>query len=88
MASHIPSDINGNFNLVKILIINNSFAIFFFFKFFIFTELRTAFILMDSDGDGRVTAVEVQTMLERLGIILREDIVFNLVRAASQTGKQ
>ena len=43
---------------------------------------------MDSDGDGRVTAVEVQTMLERLGIILREDIVFNLVRAASQTGKQ
>ena len=87
MASHIPSDINGNFNLVKILIINNSFAIF-FFHYLICTELRTSFILMDSDGDGRVTAVEVQTMLERLGIILREDIVFNLVRAASQTGKQ
>ena len=41
---------------------------------------------MDSDRDGRVTAAEVQTMLERLGINLREDIVFNLVRSASQTG--
>ena len=41
---------------------------------------------MDSDRDGRVTAAEVQTMLERLGINFREDIVFNLVRSASQTG--
>ncbi len=51
------------------------------------TELRTAFILMDSDRDGRVTAVEIQNMLLNLGISLREDIVLNLVRQASQSGK-
>lgn len=45
-----------------------------------------AFILMDSDGDGRVTAGEVQAMLQRLGIHLKEDIVINLVRQASQSG--
>lgn len=49
-------------------------------------ELRTAFILMDSDRDGRVTAVEIQAMLEQLGISLREDIVMDLVRQASQSG--
>lgn len=53
----------------------------------LFTELRTAFILMDSDRDGRVTAVEIQSMLQQLGICLREDIVLNLVRQASQSGK-
>lgn len=42
---------------------------------------------MDSDGDGRVTATEVQSMLQRLGIHLREEIVVNLVRQASQSGK-
>ena len=42
---------------------------------------------MDSDRDGRVTAVEIQNMLLNLGISLREDIVLNLVRQASQSGK-
>lgn len=42
---------------------------------------------MDSDRDGRVTAVEIQSMLQQLGISLREDIVLNLVRQASQSGK-
>lgn len=42
---------------------------------------------MDSDRDGRVTAVEIQSMLQQLGICLREDIVLNLVRQASQSGK-
>ena len=47
-----------------------------------------AFILMDSDADGRVSAGEVQAMLQRLGIHLREEIVVNLVRQASQSGAQ
>ena len=50
-------------------------------------ELRTAFVLMDQDRDGRITALEVQSMLQQLGINLREDIVLNLVRQASQSGK-
>lgn len=58
----------------------------FFYSFFL--ELRTAFILMDSDGDGRVTAAEVQSMLQRLGIHLREEVVVNLVRQASQSGEK
>lgn len=41
---------------------------------------------MDSDRDGRITALEVQSMLQQLGINLREDIVLNLVRQASQSG--
>lgn len=41
---------------------------------------------MDSDRDGRVAVHEVQSMLERLGICLREDIVHDLVRQASQSG--
>ena len=45
-----------------------------------------AFILMDSDQDGRVTASEIQTMLSQLGIVLPEEIVLNLVRQASQSG--
>jgi len=49
-------------------------------------DLRMAFILMDSDNDGRVTALEIQNMLSSLGIILREEIVVNLVRQASQSG--
>ena len=50
-------------------------------------ELRTAFVLMDQDRNGRITALEVQSMLQQLGINLREDIVLNLVRQASQSGK-
>lgn len=42
---------------------------------------------MDQDRDGRITALEVQSMLQQLGINLREDIVLNLVRQASQSGK-
>ena len=42
---------------------------------------------MDSDRDGRVTAVEIQAMLEQLGISLSEEIVLDLVRQASQSGK-
>ena len=41
---------------------------------------------MDSDRDGRVAVHEVQSMLERLGICLREDVVHDLVRQASQSG--
>ena len=49
-------------------------------------DLRMAFILMDSDNDGRVTAMEIQNMLSSLGIVLREEAVVNLVRQASQSG--
>lgn len=41
---------------------------------------------MDSDRDGRVAVHEVQSMLERLGICLREDVVDELVREASHSG--
>jgi len=50
------------------------------------SDLRMAFILMDSDNDGRVTAMEIQNMLSSLGIVLREEVVVNLVRQASQSG--
>lgn len=50
------------------------------------SELRAAFILMDSDRDGRVAIHEVQSMLERLGISLREDVVHDLMREASHSG--
>ena len=46
-----------------------------------------AFILMDSDNDGRVTCLDIQSMLNRLGIHLSEEVVFNLVRQASHSGK-
>ena len=50
------------------------------------SDLRAAFILMDSDEDGRVSALEIQNMLSSLGIVLREEIVVDLVRQASQSG--
>ena len=52
-----------------------------------FSDLRMAFIMMDSDNDGRVTAAEIQSMLSRLGIVIGEEIVLNLVRQASQSGE-
>lgn len=80
------SEIDGNV-CFKIHFQFEEFQFCFFVFFWANLELRTAFILMDSDRDGRITALEVQSMLQQLGINLREDIVLNLVRQASQSGK-
>ena len=87
------NDSNDNVYFLKLrfLFLYFIFVCLFFFSSFCFqrvdvVDLRTAFILMDSDNDGRVTALEIQNMLSSLGIVLREEVVVNLVRQASQSG--
>merc|ERR1712137_13767 len=46
----------------------------------------SAVVLLDSDNDGRVTSLDVQSMLRRLGVHLPDSIVHNLVRQASRSG--
>lgn len=53
----------------------------------IFLDLRTAFDLLDRNRDGRVTANELQFMLKNLGINVRDEIINDLIREASHSGK-
>ncbi|KAF4531407.1 hypothetical protein B566_EDAN009649 [Ephemera danica] len=50
------------------------------------TNLRTAFDLLDRDRDGRVTAGELQHMLENLGIPVRAEMTAQLLAQASRSG--
>lgn len=58
-----------------------------FYFFRSFTDLRTAFDLLDRNRDGRVTANELQFMLKNLGINVRDEIINDLIREASHSGK-
>ncbi|KAF5272068.1 hypothetical protein FQA39_LY01151 [Lamprigera yunnana] len=51
-------------------------------------ELRTAFDLLDRNRDGRVTTSELQFMLRKLGIELRDEVVQQLIKSASPTGNE
>jgi hypothetical protein len=49
--------------------------------------LRTAFGLLDRNRDGRVTASELQFMLQNLGIQVRDELINDLINEASHSGK-
>lgn len=51
------------------------------------TDLRTAFDLLDRDQDGHVTPNELQFMLRNLGIHIKDELVDDLLKEASKTGK-
>jgi hypothetical protein len=50
-------------------------------------DLRTAFGLLDRNRDGRVTASELQFMLQNLGIQVRDELIHDLINEASHSGK-
>jgi calmodulin len=50
-------------------------------------DLRTAFGLLDRNRDGRVTAGELQFMLQNLGIQVRDELINELINEASHSGK-
>lgn len=52
------------------------------------SDLRTAFNLIDKNQDGRVTADELQYMLNKLDIYVDEEVAQDLIRCASRTGIQ
>lgn len=54
---------------------------------YLLADLRTAFDLLDRNRDGRVTANELQFMLKNLGINVRDEIIHDLIREASHSGK-
>ncbi|XP_031350809.1 calcium-binding protein E63-1 isoform X2 [Photinus pyralis] len=51
-------------------------------------ELRIAFDLLDRNRDGRVTPSELQFMLGKLGIPLKDEMVLRLLRSASPSGNE
>ena len=57
-----------------------------FVIWFSFTDLRTAFDLLDRDQDGMVTPNELQFMLRNLGIIVSDELIDGLMKEASKTG--
>lgn len=50
------------------------------------SDLRIAFDLLDRNQDGRVTASELQFMLKNLGIIVRDELIDDLIKEASHGG--
>lgn len=55
--------------------------------FLFFLDLRTAFDLLDRNRDGRVTANELQFMLKNLGINVRDELIDDLIKEASHSGR-
>ncbi|XP_031631051.1 calcium-binding protein E63-1 isoform X3 [Contarinia nasturtii] len=49
-------------------------------------DLRIAFDLLDRNQDGRVTAGELQFMLKNLGIVVRDELIDDLIKEASHGG--
>lgn len=49
--------------------------------------MHTAFNLVDRNRDGRVTVNELQFMLKKLGIHVKDEIINELVKEASHSGK-
>lgn len=56
--------------------------------FLFISDLRTAFDLLDRNQDGRVTANELQFMLKNFGIIVRDELIDDLIKEASHGGMQ
>lgn len=53
---------------------------------FFFIDLRIAFDLLDRNQDGRVTASELQFMLKNLGIVVRDELIDDLIKEATGHG--
>lgn len=49
--------------------------------------MRTAFDLLDRNQDGQVTTTELQFMLSKLEIHLKDEVVQQLIKSASCSGK-
>lgn len=58
-----------------------------FFVLYFTIDLHTAFNLVDRNRDGRVTVNELQFMLKKLGIHVKDEIINELVKEASHSGK-
>lgn len=52
-----------------------------------FSDLRTAFDLLDRDQDGMINNQELQFMLRNLGIELSDELIDGLMKEASKTGE-
>lgn len=50
--------------------------------------MRIAFDLLDRNQDGRVTAGELQFMLKNLGIVVRDELIDDLIKEASHGGNK
>lgn len=50
-------------------------------------DLRIAFDLLDRNQDGKITANELQFMLKNLGINVRDELIDDLIKEASHSGK-
>lgn len=50
-------------------------------------DLRTAFDLLDRNQDGLVTANELQFMLTNMGINVRDELIDEIIKQASQNGR-
>lgn len=53
-----------------------------------FLELRTAFDLLDTNQDGKITPEELKMMLNKLGISVKEDVAQDLIKCASHAGDE
>lgn len=53
-----------------------------------FPELRTAFDLLDTNQDGKITPEELNMMLNKLGILVKEDVAQDLIKCASHAGDE
>lgn len=53
---------------------------------FFLSDLRIAFDLLDRNQDGRVTASELQFMLKNLGIVVRDELIDDLIKEATGHG--
>lgn len=72
--------------MLKIQLIDKQKNYYFHFIFCI-SDLRTAFDLLDRDQDGMVTPTELQFMLRNLGIHVSDELIDQLMKEASKTGK-
>lgn len=67
--------------------INRSYIVFYkFLKFLL--ELRTAFDLLDTNQDGKITPEELQLMLDKLGISVKAEAAHDLIKCASHAGDE
>uniref|UniRef100_A0A2I9LNU7 Calglandulin n=1 Tax=Centruroides hentzi TaxID=88313 RepID=A0A2I9LNU7_9SCOR len=49
-------------------------------------DLKAAFSMLDKNQDGRVNASEIQSMLDKLGIVLTDAMIQHLIQQASKRG--
>lgn len=57
-----------------------------FFVVATFADLRTAFELLDRNRDGLVTANELQFMFQNMGFEVRDELIDDIIKEASQSG--